>query len=158
MNGKTLMIARGALIAAMYAAVTLIFLPVSYGPVQFRISEALTLLPCLWPEAIPGLFAGCLIANLIGGMGPWDVILGSAATLSAGVLTYLAPNRILAASAPVAVNALIVGWYLSFLTNMPVYLSVLYVACGEAVACYALGLPLIRFLEHIESIKTVKNK
>jgi uncharacterized membrane protein len=153
MNGKTYMIARGAVIAAMYAAVTMLFQPISYGPVQLRISEALTLLPCLWLEAIPGLFVGCLIANIMGGMGLWDVFLGSAATLIAGVLTYFAPNRMLAAASPVAVNAIIVGWYLSFLTNTPIYFSVFYVACGEAVACYALGLPLVRFVERIESTK-----
>jgi len=153
MNVKTAMIARGAVIAAMYAAVTLMFAPISYGPVQLRISEALTLLPCLWPEAIPGLFAGCLIANILGGMGLWDVFLGSAATLIAAVLTYFAPSRILAASAPVAVNAVIVGWYLSYLTNTPIYFSVFYIACGEAVACYALGIPLVRFVECVESTK-----
>ncbi|MDR3279550.1 MAG: QueT transporter family protein [Synergistaceae bacterium] len=153
MNKKTTMIARGAVIAAMYAVVTIMFQPISYGPVQLRISEALTLTPCLWLEAVPGLFIGCLIANIIGGMGLWDIFLGSAATLIAGILTYFAPNRAVAATAPVAVNAIIVGWYLSFLTNMPIYFSVFYVACGEAVACYALGLPLVRFIERLESME-----
>jgi uncharacterized membrane protein len=151
MEQKTLRIARGAVIAALYAVVTIIFQPISFGPVQLRISEALTVLPFLWAEAIPGLFAGCLIANIAGGMGPWDILLGSAATLLAAALTYFAPRRFLAATAPVVTNAVIVGWYLSLLTNMNLALTIFYVACGEAVACYALGLPLLGLIEGINA-------
>jgi uncharacterized membrane protein len=140
-------IVRGAAIATIYATVTLIFQPLSYGPVQVRISEALTLLPCLWAEAVPGLFIGCMIANIFGGYGLLDIFLGSAATLIAAVMSHLARNRISAAAAPVVVNAVIVGVYLSFLTEVPIVLSVLYVGFGEAVACFALGLPLLRYLE-----------
>ncbi|HPR77140.1 MAG TPA: QueT transporter family protein, partial [Candidatus Limiplasma sp.] len=70
-------ITLSAIIAALYAAITLLFAPISYGPVQFRISEALTLLPVLFPQAIPGLTLGCLIANLLGSATPWDVIFGT---------------------------------------------------------------------------------
>ncbi|MDR1915633.1 MAG: QueT transporter family protein [Synergistaceae bacterium] len=140
-------ITRGAVIASLYVALVLVFAPISFGPVQFRVAEALTLLPYLWFEAVPGLFVGCLIANIFGGMGLWDIFLGSTATLAAAVLTYLASNRLLAATAPVVVNGLIVGWYLSFLADMPVLLSMLYVAFGEAAACYALGIPMIKLLE-----------
>jgi uncharacterized membrane protein len=147
MAEKTSMLARGAMIGALYASVTMIFQPISYGPVQLRVSEALTLLPCLWPESVPGLFIGCVVANILGGFGPWDIFLGSLATLIAGTMTCLAPNRMLAAAAPVAVNGLIVGGYLSFLVGMNIIASVLYVACGEAIACFALGIPLVRFLE-----------
>ncbi|MDR1471047.1 MAG: QueT transporter family protein [Synergistaceae bacterium] len=146
--GSTKTITRGAAIAALYVVVVLIFEPISFGPVQFRAAEAMTLLPLLWFEAIPGLFVGCMIANVFGGMGLWDIFLGSAATLIAAVLTYTAPNRALAAAAPVAVNGIIVGWYLSFIADMPVLLSMLYVAFGEATACFALGLPLIKLLEN----------
>jgi Predicted membrane protein len=147
MTGRTLIITRGAAIAAAYVVLVAAFQPISFGPVQFRVAEAFTLLPCLWFEAIPGLFVGCMIANILGGLGPWDIFLGSAATLIAAVLTYAAPNRILAAAAPVAANGLIVGWYLSFLAGMPLAASIAYVAAGEAMACYALGLPLIRLME-----------
>jgi uncharacterized membrane protein len=126
------MITRAAVIAALYVALVLVFQPVSFGPVQFRVAEALTLLPFLMPEAIPGLFVGCLIANVFGGFGLLDIVLGSAATLAAAFLTFRAPNKWLAAIAPVAVNGLVVGAYLSFLTGMPIYLSVAYVALGEA--------------------------
>ena len=70
---------RGALIAAIYAVLCAALAPISYGEVQFRISEALTILPLLMPEAIPGLFVGCLIANLIGGAGILDIVFGSLA-------------------------------------------------------------------------------
>lgn len=79
---------RGALIAAIYAVLCAALAPISYGEVQFRISEALTILPLLMPEAVPGLFVGCLIANLIGGAGILDIVFGSLATLIAGLLTY----------------------------------------------------------------------
>jgi uncharacterized membrane protein len=147
MSSNVSKIVRGAAIAAIYAAVAMIFHPLSYGPIQIRISEALTLLPYLWAEAVPGLFIGCVIANIFGEYGLLDILLGSAATFIAAVLSRRAPDRISAAAAPVAVNAIIVGWYLSFLTNTPIVLSVLYVGFGEAVACFALGLPLLRYLE-----------
>jgi uncharacterized membrane protein len=141
------MITRGAGTAAMYVALVLAFQPISYGPVQLRAAEALTLLPCLWIEAIPGLFVGCLIANIFGGFGFIDIFLGSAATLAAAYLTYIAPNRTLAAAAPVVVNGIVVGGYISFLAGAPPLLTMLYIASGEAVACFALGVPLVALLE-----------
>lgn len=143
---KILFITRGAVIAALYVSLVLVFQPISFGPVQFRVAEALTLLPVLWPEAIPGLFVGCMIANLFGGFGLWDIFLGSFATLAAAVLSRAAPNIYLSAAAPVVVNGLIVGWYLSFITETPLFFSIFYVAAGEAMACYALGVPLIKLL------------
>ena len=146
MNGRVPMITRGAMIAAMYVVVTIIFQPISYGLVQVRVSEALTLLPFLWIEAVPGVFIGCLIANILGGVGLLDITLGSIATLAAAILTVYAPNKFLAATSPVMVNAMIVGGYLSFISNNPLFLSMFYVGCGEAIACYALGLPLLNFI------------
>ena len=63
-------LARAGMIAAIYAALTLIFAPISFNAVQFRISEAMTVLPILLPEAVPGLAVGCLVANILGGRGP----------------------------------------------------------------------------------------
>lgn len=145
MKGQVLIITRGAAIAALYVVVTIMFQPISYGLVQVRVSEALTLLPYLWIEAVPGVFVGCLIANIWGGAGLLDITLGSAATLVAAILTRYAPNKLLAATSPVVVNALVVGGYLSYILNTPLLLSIFYVGCGQAIACYALGLPLINF-------------
>ena len=146
MHGRILMITRGAVIAALYVALSIIFQPISFGLVQVRVSEALTLLPFLWIEAAPGVFIGCLFANIWGGSGLLDITLGSAATLVAAVLTRYSPNKFLAATSPVAVNALVVGSYLSYILNAPLPMSIFYVGCGEAIACYALGLPLLNFV------------
>jgi len=138
---------RAALIAAAYALLVIFFAPLSYGPVQVRIAEALTLLPWLWVEAVPGLFLGCLIANLFGGFGLIDVIFGSSATLVAAVMTRMMPSKVLAAAPPVVINALVVGGYLSYLTEVSFPFAAMYVGVGEAIACYALGLPLLAALE-----------
>ena len=86
---KVLRITQGAVIAALYVVLTLVFAPISFGPVQVRIAEALCILPMFTPAAIPGLFIGCLIANLIGGGIMLDVIFGSIATLIGAVFGYV---------------------------------------------------------------------
>jgi uncharacterized membrane protein len=111
---------RAAVIAALYAAVTLLLAPISYGPLQFRVSEALTLLPMLTPAAIPGLFVGCLAANLLGGATALDIVFGSLATLGAAILTRrLREKPLIAALPPVLVNAFVVGAVLAYAYNLP---------------------------------------
>ena len=101
---------RGAAVAAIYAALTLALAPISYGAVQVRVSEALTVLPFFMPRsAVPGLFLGCFLANFLGGAGIWDVVFGSAATLIAAMLTARCRSRMLSPLAPVLVNAVVVG-------------------------------------------------
>ena len=120
-----------AVIAALYAAMTLLLAPISYGPIQLRLSEAMTLLPMLLPQAIPGLFVGCLIANLYTGM-LTDIIFGSLATLLAAVGTYLLRRKpFLAASCPVISNGVIVGLVLALSANLPLALTMVQVAIGE---------------------------
>lgn len=120
-----------AVIAALYAALTLLLAPISYGGVQCRLSEAMTLLPMVLPQAIPGLFVGCLIANLYTGM-ITDIIFGSLATLIAAVGTYLLRKKpILAAACPVVTNAIIVGLVLALTYNWPIPLTMLQVGIGE---------------------------
>ena len=120
-----------AVIAALYAAMTLLLAPISYGPIQLRLSEAMTLLPILLPQAVPGLFVGCLIANLYTGM-LTDIIFGSLATLLSAIGTYLLRKKpVLAAACPVAANAVIVGLVLSMSFNLPVALTMLEVGIGE---------------------------
>ena len=99
-------LALAGLIGAAYAAATLLLAPLSYGPVQIRVAEALTTLPYLFPQAVPGLFIGCLIANLAGGYGVVDAVLGSGATLAAALLSARAPNAWLASLPPVVINML----------------------------------------------------
>ena len=131
-----------AAIAALYAALTLLLIPISYGNLQCRVSEALTILPVLLPEAVPGLTVGCLIANLIGSATPWDVVFGTLATLIAALLSratrHLLWTRwklpLVSALWPVLANGAIVGLVLSLTLNLPLLLTMLEVAVGEAAA------------------------
>jgi uncharacterized membrane protein len=143
-----------AIVAALYAAVTLLFAPISYGPVQFRVSEALTLLPALFPQAVPGLAVGCLIANLLGSATPWDVIFGTLATLLAAALTRrFRKNVWLAGAAPVLCNAVIVGLVLHFtLADALLIPTVLSVGLGEVVVVYALGVPMVFALRRVPRV------
>lgn len=145
MNAKS--IAAGGLVAGLYIALTALFAPLSFGAIQFRVSEALTLLPILSPAAVPGLFVGCLLSNLILGA-PWqDVVFGSLATLLAAILTrWLRKNQWLAALMPVIMNGLIVGGMLSIVYALPFPATAATVALGEAAVCYMLGLPLVGLL------------
>ncbi|MBQ4580195.1 MAG: QueT transporter family protein [Clostridia bacterium] len=135
-----------AVIAALYAALTLLLAPISYGPIQLRLSEAMTLLPMVLPQAIPGLFVGCLIANLYTGM-LTDIIFGSLATLLAAVGTYLLRKKpLLAAACPVLANGLIVGTVLALSFNLPLALTMAEVAIGETGAVL-LGLLILSALK-----------
>ncbi len=143
-------ILRSAVVAALYAAVTLLLAPISFGPLQFRVAEALTLLPMLTPAAVPGLFIGCLAANLLGGMTALDVVFGSLATLGAAILTRRLRNRpAVAALPPVLINALVVGAVLAFAYNLPFWLTALEVGAGQLGVCYLLGLPLYYALRRL---------
>ncbi len=139
---------RAAVIAAAYCALTLLLRPISYGEIQLRVSEALTLLPILTPAAVPGLFIGCILANLLGSSTIIDIVFGSMATLCAAVVTRkLRHKPVLAALAPVLFNAVIIGLVLHGISNMPLWLTMLWIGLGEAAACYALGLPLLYLLK-----------
>ena len=149
---------RAAVIGALYAAVTLLLAPISYGNLQCRVSEALCILPWFFPETAWGLFAGCLLANLLGGNGPLDIVFGSLATLIACLITARLNPRGLALLPPVIVNAVMVGAMLayvitpdSFWSSCPVV--ALEVGAGEAVAMYVLGLPLSFVLERIPYVR-----
>ncbi len=147
-------LAIAAVIAALYAALTVVFAPISYGAVQFRIAEAFTLLPVLFPQAIPGLAVGCLISNLIGGYGLWDVVLGTLATLAAALLTYgLRRNIWLAAIPPVLTNAVVIGLLLHFMLQLPLLPTMATVGLGQLAVVAILGVPLIFALSKIPVFK-----
>ncbi len=141
---------RISLIAAVYLVLTVTppLASISYGPVQVRVSEALMVLPAVTGEAVVGLFLGCLAANLVGGLGPVDVVLGSLATLLAGYLVSKVRNPWLVPVPTVLVNALVVGTYLPLILGLPtpLWVSWCYIGAGELVATYGLGLPLLFFL------------
>ena len=154
-------LARAGVIAAIYMVLTLIFQPISFRAVQFRIAEVMTLMPILTPDAIPGLFVGCLLANWLGG-GIWfDVVLGAIATLLAAICTRKCREKPpLAALFPAIFNGLIVGPVVYFAyvraPGDPVSVPTLLfnmgtVALGELAVCYALGLPMIYGLKKLPS-------
>ena len=159
MKLTTRSLTRAALIAALYLLLTIVFQAISFGAVQFRISEALMLLPVLTVDAVPGLFVGCVLANLLGGGIWYDVVLGSIATLLAAVFARKLRNKpALAAAMPVLFNGLIVGPVVYFayvrapgeaVNTLVMLSSVGTVALGELVVCYVLGLPLLRVLRRI---------
>ncbi|MCR5826196.1 MAG: QueT transporter family protein [Oscillospiraceae bacterium] len=153
---NTRFLARAGVIAALYVVLTYLagLMNLAFGPVQFRFSEALTVLPFLFPEAIPGLFVGCIVSNLISPYGAVDLVVGSLATLLAAVWTSRCRRRALAPLPPVIANALLVGamlaWYeagfgAGFLPALAY--NALTVGAGEFAVCYVLGLPLLAVLE-----------
>ena len=150
-----------AILAAVYAVLT-VTLPIpQYAGIQCRLSEALTVLPFFFPAAAPGLVVGCFIANLFS---PYslDVVFGTAATLLACLLTQRMPSRWLAPLPPVLCNAVIVGaecaWYQTGFTAAfwPAYaFNAFTVGVGELLACYILGSLLIRVLPQISFFRAL---
>lgn len=136
-----------ALIAAIYAALTWAASPLSYGPLQMRLSEVLTVLPFITRLAIPGLFIGVVVANLLSPIGIFDVIFGSIATLLAAWLTSKMPHRWLAPLPPVIVNAIIIGTLLGILGDLSIPAAMFYVGLGQLIICYGLGIPFLLLLK-----------
>ena len=144
-----------AVVAALYAVLGYFgsVFGLNYGPIQCRFAEALCVLPFLFPAAVPGLFVGCLLTNLLSTVGALDIILGSLTTLVAAVWTAKMPNRYLAPLPPVVCNGVIIGamlaWYEVGFGPMFLRLFAFHgvtVALGELVACYVLGSILLRVL------------
>ena len=149
-NKGTHFLVQGAAIAAVYVVLTLVFAPLSFGEVQIRFSEALTVLPFFTPAAIPGLFVGCIIANLLGGAIPVDIIFGSIATLIGAFFTYKLRNssKWLAPVPPIVANAVLVPFVLryGYGTNLPIPLMMLTVGAGEVISCGIFGMVLLTAL------------
>lgn len=150
-NNKVLFIAQGAIIAALYVALTHIsnMAGLASGAIQIRLSEALTILPVFTPAAIPGLFIGCLLSNLTTGCIPWDVAGGSLATLIGAIGTYLLRKHPYAGSVPpIAANVVIVPLVLAyayrFEGTIPYFM--LTVGIGEIICCGILGTLLMTAL------------
>lgn len=141
-------IVQGAAIAALYVVLTLFS---NILVVQVRISEALTVLPFFTPAAIPGLFVGCIISNLLAGSAVWDVVFGSIATLIGAAGTYLLRKKTkwLAPLPPIAANTLIVPFILAFAygAEESIPFLMLTVGAGEIISCGVLGLILLKALE-----------
>ena len=168
-------IALAAMIAALYLLLFLPLKPIGFGPIQFRLAEILTLLPALTPAAIPGVFLGCVLANIVGPAGHWvDIVFGSLATLIAAILTRILANRTkvseqysgytskelaqkkalyLLPLPTIIINALIVGTYLTLVFTDAAFswtlliTNVLSLALSEAFVLYVIALPLYIVLQ-----------
>lgn len=145
------MIAFGGIVAALYVALTYAAaaLGLASGVIQFRLSEALCILPVFTPAAIPGLTVGCLLANLLTGCAAWDVVFGTLATLIGAVGTWLLRrNRFLACIPPIASNMIIIPFVLQYVYGAPesYFFLMLTVGVGEIVCVGILGQMLYQAL------------
>lgn len=154
-------VATAGMIAALYTLLSIVFLPISFGVYQIRIAEALTVLPFLTPAAIPGLYVGCVLANLIGGMGWLDILVGPLITLVAAMVTRWfalslgGQSRLAVALAPlppVLFNAIGVSAYLAPLIGVSFWFAAQMIAIGQIGACYVLGVPLLLLLRRRKSL------
>ena len=147
-----LYLTHAAVIAALYVVLTIIAnaLGLANYAIQVRFSEALTILPFFTPAAIPGLFAGCLLSNLLTGCAVLDVVFGSIATLLGAIGTYLLrKKKWLAPLPPIAANILIVPFVLAYVYrfegSIPYFMIT--VGLGEIISCGVLGMMLLNVLQ-----------
>ena len=131
----------------------------SFGPIQFRIAEALTILPYFTPAAIPGLFVGCLLSNILGGAAIWDIIFGSIATLIGAIGTYvLRKNKWLAPLPPIIANTVIVPFVLKYAYGSEGIFAMFFVTIGasEFIVCGIIGMLLLFALNPVRNYKRQK--
>ena len=136
-------LSRIAVVAAVYAALTICLAPLSYGAVQVRAAEALMLLCIYRKEWCASLTIGCMIANLFSGMAV-DFVFGTAATLIAALLMNRIKKPFVASLIPAVINGLVIGAELRFFADVPFWTGFLGVAAGELLAVTLLGLLLLR--------------
>ena len=132
------------MIAAIYVVMTYVFAPISFGEIQVRIAEALTILPLFTPAAVPGLFIGCLVGNIIGGALLPDIVFGSIATLIGAICTYLLRNQkpVFGTIPPMVSNTIIVPFVLKYAYGvaLPIPFLMVTVGVGEIISCGILGM------------------
>ena len=158
---KVLYLTEGAAIAAIYVVLCQIFAPISFRDVQVRIAEGLTILPFFTSAAIPGLFVGCVLGNLLGGAIPIDIIFGSLATLIGALGTWAigrwirrkhpASHRMkfLLPVPPIIANALIIPFilYYGYGITVPIPIQIATVGAGEILSCGVIGMIILFALE-----------
>lgn len=151
-NQKTIKLTQAAVIAALYVVLTMLAnaLGLANYAIQVRFSEALTVLPFFTPAAVPGLFVGCLLSNMITGCAPWDVVFGSLATLVGALGTWaLRKHKWLAPLPPIVANIIVVPLVLSYVYKLEgslIYFAIT-VGIGEIISCGLLGMTLLFALD-----------
>lgn len=153
---KLMLLVRAAMIAALYVVLTFIAnaMGIASQVIQIRFSEALTILPYFTPAAIPGLFIGCLLANILTGCAIPDIVFGSLATLIGAVFTYkLRKNKWLAPVPPILSNVIVVPFVLLYAYGVrPLWFSFITIAIGEVISCGLLGMLLLFTLNKYRSV------
>ena len=152
---KTKRLVRTAVIAALYALLTVALAPISYGSFQFRVSEILVLLAYFDPFYVGGLTLGCFIAKLLGPNGTMDVIFGTLATfISVGAISLTAKyiknkaSLFIASLWPTIFNGLIIGWMLNITVGAPLWITIGEVALGEFVVITIVGIPVFKMIQN----------
>lgn len=154
-SNKTKKLVTTALVAALYAALTLALAPISYGAIQFRIAEIMVLLPFIRKDYIWGLTIGCFLANVIGPYGVPDIIFGTIATFLSVYLVYLTSKYVknkkygllIASIWPTIINALVIGFMLNKFVGVPLFLGMMQVGFGQFVVITIVAVPLYKSLE-----------
>ncbi|GIM32144.1 MAG: QueT transporter family protein [Paraclostridium bifermentans] len=144
-----------ALVAAIYATLTLVLGAISYGPIQFRVAEIMVLLPFIKKDYIWGLTIGCFLANIIGPYGVPDIIFGTTATFLSVYAVYLTSKMmdgkkyalLVSSIWPTVINAIIIGIMLNIFFGLPLMLSMAQVGFGQFVVITIIGVPLYKSLE-----------
>ena len=152
---KVIHMVQAAMIAAVYVALTLPIQPIAYGPIQFRVSEALTILPYFTSAAIPGVTIGCFLSNILMGAPLPDIIFGTLATLIGTIFSrMLRRQKFLVCIPPILSNALIIPWVLKFAYEFEdaVPFMMLTVGAGEVLAAGVLGTMLLLALERFKNM------
>lgn len=160
---KTRRIVFSALIAALYAALTYFLAPISYGPIQFRVSEIMVLLVLLDPFYIGGLTLGCFLANLLGPYGMMDIVVGTLATFISLVLMSYTMRfikkqslaTVIASLWPTIINGVMIGYMLYYVVQAPLALTMFQVGLGEFVVVTLVGVPLFSYLKKSGILKGV---
>lgn len=155
-DNTTKRLVRTAIIAALYAVITLALAPISYGNLQFRVSEIMVLLAFFDPFYIGGLTLGCFIANILGPNGLPDIIFGTLATFISVYAISITGKHIknntlalfVASLWPTIFNGIIVGWELSYVAKLPLLLTMAQVAIGEFVVVTIIGVPVIKLIKN----------
>ena len=164
MTQNTKKLVTTALVAAIYATLTLVLGFISYGPIQFRIAEIMVLLPFIRKDYIWGLTIGCFLANIIGPYGAPDIIFGTTATFLSVYAVYLTSKTmkenkyalLVASFWPTVINAIIIGAMLNIFVGMPLILSMIQVGFGQFVVITIIAVPLYKSLEK-KYFKLLKN-
>ena len=159
-NSKVQKLAMAAMVAAIYFVLCYFgnIFQLTFGPVQVRLGEALTVLPFLFPATAPGLALGCLLTNILSPYGPIDMVVGTLATAIAALLTTKMPRWYLAALPPIVMNALLLppmwAWAATGAVNGAFWAAYGWnlwtFVVGEAAACYVLGTVLLKAMSRVK--------